>query len=282
MPAKFNLQELSELSYEIRESIITMLLAAGSGHSAGALGMADVYTALYFHLLNHDPTNPTWEDRDYCIVSNGHTCPVLYATLAKAGYFPEDELQTLRQLGSRLQGHPHRGSLPGIENTSGPLGQGLSQAAGLALGVKMDDKNNRVYCIMSDGEQQEGQNWEAYQFAGAHRLHNLTVLIDRNNIQIDGETEDIMPLQPFKTKIEAFRWNVMDVDGHNIEQIIDACKQAAATQEAPTAIICNTIPGKGVDFMENEYEWHGKPPTKDEAATAIEHLRSLGGNIWWE
>lgn len=277
-----SLKDLTEAAYRIRESIITMLLEAGSGHSAGALGMADVFTALYGAILNHDPSNPDWSDRDRVVLSNGHICPVLYATLAEFGYFPREELRTLRKLDSRLQGHPHFGSLPGVENTSGPLGQGLSQAAGLALALQLDDKRRRVFCILSDGEQQEGQTWEAYLFAGNRRLDNLTVLIDRNNIQIDGETEDIMPLQPFKHKLEAFRWNVLDIDGHNIEAVIDACNQADATQEQPTAIICNTIPGKGVDFMENEYKWHGKPPNQEEAKDAIEHLRSLGGKIWWE
>jgi transketolase len=281
-PAAQSLADLAQTAISIRKSIVEMLMKAGSGHSAGPLGMADVFTALYFNVLKHDPRQPDWEERDRVILSNGHICPVLYATLAEAGYFSKEELATLRQINSRLQGHPHFGSLPGVENTSGPLGQGLSQAAGLATAFKMDGKRNRVFCLLSDGEHQEGQTWEAYLFAGAKRLNNLTALIDRNNIQIDGYTEDIMPLQPFKTKLEAFRWNVLDIDGHNIEAIIDALNQAKSTQEQPTAIICNTIPGKGVEFMENDYEWHGKPPSGVEGAKALRELRSLKGRIWWE
>lgn len=277
-----NFTELAKKAYKIRKQIIAMLLEAGSGHSAGPLGMAEVFAALYFAVLKHDPQNPSWPDRDRLILSNGHICPVWYAALAETGYFPKSELKTLRRIDSRLQGHPHLGSLPGVENTSGPLGQGLSQAIGVALAMKMDGKRSRVYCVMSDGEHQEGQTWEAYLFAGTKRLNNLTVLIDRNNIQIEGQTEDVLPLQPFRTKLSAFRWNVLNIDGHNVESIVDACRQAESTQEQPTAIVCNTIPGKGVEFMENEYEWHGKPPNQEEAQDAITYLRSLGGKIWWE
>lgn len=279
---QLSLQELEAKALEIRESIVEMLLAAGSGHSAGPLGMADVFTALYFHVLKHNPQHPEWKDRDRVLLSNGHICPVWYAALAHAGYFPVSELKTLRKINTRLQGHPHYKSLPGIENTSGPLAQGLSQAVGMALGLRMDRNPAKVFCLMSDGEQQEGQNWEAYMYAGAHRVSNLTVLIDRNNIQIDGYTEDILPLQPFASKLEAFRWQVLRIDGHNIEAVIDACDQAAATQEQPTAIICNTIPGKGVDFMENDFTWHGKPPNQQDAKEALNKLRSLAGRIWWE
>ena len=278
---QLSLQELNDTATRIRKSIIGMLLEAGSGHSAGSLGMADVFTALYFDIIKHDSKNPNWEERDRILLSNGHICPVWYATLAESGYFPKEELSTLRKLGSRLQGHPHLASAPGIENTSGPLAQGLSQALGLSLALRMDDKRNRVFCLMSDGELQEGQNWEAFLFAGAHRVHNLTALIDRNNIQIDGNTEDILPLQPLAAKLEAFRWQVLRIDGHNIEAIIDACNQAKATQEQPTAIICNTIPGKGVEFMENDFQWHGKPPGIGETAEALRQLRSLSGKIWW-
>ncbi|MFZ1721893.1 MAG: transketolase [Microgenomates group bacterium] len=281
-PRLLTLGELQQISLLARKHVIEMLVEAGSGHSAGSLGMADVFTAMYFQVLKHSPRNPDWDERDRLILSNGHICPIWYVALSLSGYFDVEELKTLRKLNSRLQGHPHLGSLPGIENTAGPLGQGLSQAAGLALGFKMDAKPNRVYCLMSDGEQQEGQNWEAYMFAGARRLNNLTVLIDRNNIQIDGFTEDIMPLQPFKHKLEAFRWNVLDIDGHNIEHVIDACNQAKSTQEQPTAIICNTIPGKGVDFMENMVEWHGQSPDKKQAREALDDLRTLQGRIWWE
>jgi len=274
-----DLPELEKTALSIRQSIIKMLLEAGSGHTAGPLGMADVFTALYFSVMRHQPRDSDWEDRDRLILSNGHICPVLYATLAESGYFPKKELLTLRKLGSRLQGHPHRGSVPGVENSSGPLGQGLSQAAGLAYALQMDGKRSRVFCVMGDGEQQEGQNWEAYWFAGAKRLHNLTVLIDRNNIQIDGYTEDVMPLQPFEHKLEAFRWNVLDIDGHNLQTIINALHQAQATQEQPTAIICNTIPGKGVDFMEDLPDWHGKPPNVTQAKDALQDLRTLSGRL---
>ncbi len=274
--------ELNQVALRIRRLIIRMLLKAGSGHSAGPLGMADVFTALYFAVLKHRPNQPNWEGRDRVILSNGHICPVLYATLAEAGYFPTKEVMTLRQFKSRLQGHPQIGSAPGVENTSGPLGQGLSQAAGLALGLRMDGKPNRVYCFLSDAEQQEGQTWEAYMFAAKNRLTNLTVLIDRNNIQIGGHTEDIMPLHSLEEKITSFGWRVLSVDGHNIEAVVDALHQAHSIHDQPTALVCNTIPGKGVSFMENKFEWHGKPPKSAEAATALRQLRSLSGQIDWE
>lgn len=279
---RLSLPELDLKAIEIRKSIISMLLEAGSGHSAGALGMADVFTALYFNVLRHNPADPEWTDRDRLLLSNGHICAVWYAALAHAGYFPIAELKTFRRTESRLQGHPHFNSAPGVENTAGPLGQGLSQAIGLALALKSEQNRSRVYCVMSDGEHQEGQTWEAYLYAGAHRLTNLTVLIDRNNIQIEGYTEDILPLQPFASKIEAMRWHVIRVDGHNIEAIIDACNQAKATSEQPTAIICNTIPGKGVEFMEGDYKWHGKTPDAAQSKEALSDLRSLAGRIWWE
>lgn len=283
---------INELKYkanDIREDIIEMLLAAGSGHSAGPLDMADVFTALYFKVLNHDPKNPGWDGRDYLILSAGHICPVWYATLAEAGYFPKSELKTLRKLGTRLQGHPHLGSLPGVENTGGPLAQGASQAVGLALGLRMDHKRNHVYCVMGDGEQDEGQIWEAVMFAGKEKLHNLTAIIDRNNIQIDGYTEDVMPLENLRAKYEAFNWHVLEVDGHNIQEFSDACQEAKAIYEKPTVIICHTIAGKGVDYMEEHFEWHGIPPnTKDVAGAppkaqqgkvALDELRTLGGRI---
>lgn len=273
------IHKLEERANLIRQDIIQMLLEAGSGHSAGPLGMADVFTALYFHILNHDPKNPNWEDRDRLILSNGHICPVRYAAMAHAGYFPISELQTLRKLGSRLQGHPHRTSLPGLETTSGPLGSGLSQSCGLALAAKIDQKKWRVICLMSDGEQEEGNTWEAAMLAGKYKLNNLTALIDRNNIQIDGFTENIMPLEPLREKYEAFGWHVLEIDGHNIEEIIDAFSQAKAIFEKPTVIIAHTIPGKGVDFMENKFEWHGKPPNKEEARLALAQLRTLQGKI---
>lgn len=272
-------RKLEEKANLIRQDIIKMLLAAGSGHSGGPLGMADIFSALYFNILNHDPAKPDWKDRDRLILSNGHICPVRYATMAHAGYFPITELKTLRKLGSRLQGHPHRGALPGIETTSGPLGSGLSQAIGLALAGRIDGAKWRVICLMSDGEQEEGNTWEAAMLAGKYKLNNLTALMDRNNIQIDGFTEDIMPLEPLREKYEAFNWHVIEIDGHNMEEIIDAFSQAKAIFEKPTLIIAHTIPGKGVDFMENKFEWHGKPPNKEEAEEALKQLKVIEEKI---
>lgn len=273
---------LEKRANEIRESVVKMLYEAGSGHSAGPLGMADVFSAFYFHILNHKPGNPDWPDRDRLVLSNGHICPVRYAAMAYAGYFPLDELNTLRKLGSRLQGHPHRQSLPGTETTSGPLGTGLSQAIGMALAAKLDKKKYRVYCFVSDGEQNEGNHWEAVMFAGKIKINNLTMLMDRNNIQIDGFTEDVMPLEPLREKYEAFNWRVMEINGHSIEEIVDAVNESKTIYEKPTLIIAHTIPGKGVSFMENDYAWHGKPPTKDQALAALKELRSLGGKIEME
>ncbi|MEK7462915.1 MAG: transketolase [Patescibacteria group bacterium] len=270
---------LEEMANTLREDVIEMLLEAGSGHSAGPLGMADIFSALYFHVLNHDPKNPDWADRDRFILSNGHICPIRYAAMARAGYFPIEELLTLRKINSRLQGHPHRKVLPGVETTSGPLGSGLSQSIGVALTGKLDNKNYRVFCAMSDGELQEGNTWEAFMFAGKNKLNNLVAIIDRNNIQIDGNTEDVMSLEPLKEKFESFKWHVIEIDGHNIEQFIDATNEAKAIHEKPTVIIAHTIPGKGVSFMENNYTWHGKPPTKEEAVKALIELRTLGGKI---
>lgn len=265
---------------EIRQDLLQMLFEAGSGHSAGPLGMADVFTALYFHVLNHKAQDPFWEDRDRLVLSNGHICPILYAAMAHAGYFPKEELKTLRKFGTRLQGHPHRPALPGLETTSGPLGSGLGQAAGMAYAARMDKKKWRVYCLMSDGEQDAGNTWEAAMFAGKNNLANLTAIIDRNNIQIDGYTEDIMPLEPLKEKYEAFGWNVLEVDGHNIRAVVDACREAEAIFEDPVLIIAHTIPGKGVEFMERDYLWHGKPPgSREELEKALADLRTLGGRI---
>ena len=285
------IEQLELKANEIRQDIIKMLVTAKSGHSAGPLGMADVFTALYLGgIMNYDPKNPQKPDRDRFVLSCGHICPVWYATLAHAGFFEVKELATLRKLGTRLQGHPHNEELPGAENSSGPLGQGLSQAAGMAYaGLMMKKEPWRVYCVMSDGEQEEGQIWEAAMFAAKYKLRNLVGLIDRNNIQIDGYTEDIMPLEPFIDKWKAFGWHVLEVDGHNIREIIDACSEAKAIAEKPTVIICHTIPGKGVDFMEYRYEWHGNPPgtiepsgapPKDQQAkVALDELRTLGGKI---
>ena len=279
MKKHYTHKELERLAYTIRQDIIKMLLAAGSGHSAGPLGMADVFTALYFDILNHDPKKPNWDNRDRLVLSCGHICPVLYATLARAGYFPVNELKTLRKLGTRLEGHPHNLALPGIENSAGPLGQGVSQAVGMAYAAKMDKKKHQVFAITSDGEQDEGQLWEAVMFAGKYKMDNLTFIMDRNNIQIDGYTEDVMPIEPLREKYEAFNWHVIDVDGHNIEAMIDACNEAKAIYEKPVMIIAHTIPGKGVDFMEFEYSWHGKVPKSDEAKEALHQLRTLQGKI---
>ncbi|MDP2210530.1 MAG: transketolase [Candidatus Aquicultor sp.] len=271
--------ELEAMANTIRQDIIRMLVSAGSGHAGGPLGMAEVFTALYFRVMRHNPDNPDWEERDRLVLSNGHICAVRYAAMARSGYFPVDELLTYRKIDSRLQGHPHNLSLPGLENTGGPLGQGLSQAIGRCLAARMDDKDYRVYCAMSDGEHDEGQTWEALMFAGNHKLRNLTTLLDRNNIQIDGHTEDIFPLEPLRAKYEAVKWHVIEIDGHNIRQIIEACGEAKAVYEKPTAIICHTIPGKGVDYMENEPEWHGKAPSAEMGERALEQLHAEGERI---
>lgn len=271
--------ELEKLATEARELIISTLLEAGSGHSAGPLGMADIFTAFYFHILNHDPKKPKMPDRDRLILSNGHICPIRYVSMAQAGYFEISELKTLRKINSRLQGHPHRTSLPGVETTSGPLGEGLSQAIGIALAGKLDKKNYHVYCIASDGEHQEGNTWEAAMCAPKYNLDNLTLIIDRNNIQIDGNTEDVMPLEPLRLKYETFGWNVLEIDGNNIRGFVDSINTAKSVRERPTCIIAHTIPGRGVGFMENDFTWHGKPPNDKEAKLALSELRTLKGKI---
>lgn len=273
------IDDLEKKANEIRKDIIKMLEVAGSGHSAGPLGMADIFTVLYFNLMNHEPEDPEWENRDRLFLSAGHIVPVRYATMAHAGYFPKTKLKTLRKLGSILQGHPERLRLPSLESTSGPLGSGLAQSAGYAYAARMDRKRFRVYCVCSDGEHQEGNHWEGVLFAGKYRLSNLTVFVDRNNIQINGYTEDVMPLEPLEAKYEAFNWHVLHINGHNMQEIIDAVGHARAVYEKPTVIICHTIPGKGVSFMENQYQWHGKPPTHEQAKQALHELRTLGGKI---
>lgn len=270
---------LQEKARAVRETIIEMLTEAGSGHTAGPLGMADIFTALYFHILNHKPENPDWEDRDRLILSNGHIVPVRYAAMAHAGYFPVEECMTLRKFGTRLQGHPERTRLPGMETTSGPLGSGLSQAAGMAYAARMDKKKHRIYCAMSDGEQQAGNIWEAAMFIGNNRLSNITAIMDRNNIQINGMTEEVMPLEPIREKYEAFNWHVIDIDGHNMEEIVDACNEAHAIYEKPTLLLAHTIPGKGVPEIEFDYTWHGKPPNKEEAQKFLKDIRSLNGKV---
>ncbi|OGG47911.1 transketolase [Candidatus Kaiserbacteria bacterium RIFCSPHIGHO2_02_FULL_50_9] len=272
-------KELEVKANLIRQTLIQMLVAAGSGHTAGPLGMADIFTALYFHVLKHDPKKPDWPERDRLILSNGHISPVRYAAMAHAGYFSLEEAMTLRKFGSPLQGHPERERLPGIETTSGPLGSGLGQSAGYAYGARMDGKKFRVYCLMSDGEQDAGNTWESAMFASNNKLSNLTAVIDRNNIQIDGMTEQVMPLEPLRSKYEAFNWHVLEVDGHNIEQFVDAVEEAKAIYEKPTLILAHTIPGKGIKEIEFDYNWHGKPPKPDEAKRFLAELRTLRGKI---
>lgn len=268
-------KELESIAKDIRISIVTALAEAGTGHTAGPLGMADVFTTLYFHSLKHDPKNPAWEDRDRLVLSNGHICPVLYATMAHAGYFPVELMMTLRKFGSPLQGHPHREFLPALETSSGPLGSGLSQAVGMAIGDRMDHgraTSKFFYCLMGDGETNEGQIWEAAMLASKYKLGNLICIIDRNNIQIDGYTEDVLPLEPYVQKWEAFGFHVITVNGHDIEEIADAVEQGKAVFERPTMIIARTIATKGVPAWERQFIWHGKPPTKEELPIALEAL----------
>ena len=275
--------ELQKKANEVRQSTIESLTEAGSGHTAGSLGMADIFTYLYFHGMEHDPKNPEWESRDLFILSNGHICPGLYATMAHAGYFPVEELMTLRKLGSRLQGHPHREALPGIETSSGPLGSGISQGIGMALATRLNDGGKTsgrfIYCCVGDGELNEGQNWEAIMMAAKYKLHNLIVIVDRNNIQIDGYTEDVMPLNDLKEKFESFNFHVQEIDGHNFEMIDDAIGHAKTVFGKPSIIIANTIPGKGVHDFERLPEWHGKAPNPEESKDALKELRTLGGKV---
>lgn len=284
------IKELEVKANEIRESTIESLIEAKSGHTAGPLGMADVFTLLYFHTLKHDPKNPNMEDRDRLVLSNGHICPGLYATMAHAGYFPLEELKTLRKFGTRLQGHPHREYLPGIETSSGPLGSGLSQAIGMALAERMNDihSGKYFYCLMGDGELDCGQAWEAAMLAGREKLHNLIGIVDRNGIQIDGFTKNIMPLEPLKEKFEAFGWHVIDVDGHDFRALHSAIVQAQSVYSKPSLLIAHTIPGKGVPEFERDYRWHGNPPGKGpedivpkdkQAEVALKELHTLGGKL---
>lgn len=281
---KLTVPQIEEKAERIREDIIRMLEHAGSGHSAGPLGLADIFAALYFSILNIRPHEPEWPERDILFLSNGHTVPVQYAAMAEAGFFDKEELMTLREVGSRLQGHPERERLPGIESTSGPLGSGLSQAAGYAYVLQyIDDIKHRfVYVVMGDGELDEGNIWEAAMFAGKNKLSRLVAFIDRNNIQIDGATEDVMPLEDLRGKWESFGWHVIEIDGHNIESIIDAASQGRAITNRPTVVIAHTIPGKGVDFMEYDYRWHGVAPNSEQAKEALEKLRTLDGKITHE
>ena len=280
MKKKHTIIELEDKAIDIRKDIIKMLEHAGSGHSAGPLGLADILTALYFDVLKHDPKKPDWDKRDLFLLSNGHCVPVQYATMAHAGYFDKQELMTLRRFGSRLQGHPERTKLPGLENTSGPLGCGLSQACGMALAMRMNKEMHRwIYVVMGDGEINEGNVWEGAMLANKYNLNNITAILDRNNIQIDGPTEDVMPLEDLKAKWEAFGWFVLDIDGNNMEAVIDALHMSRAVVEKPVMIIAHTVPGKGVDFMEYDFHWHGAPPNKEQAKEALKDLRSLRGKL---
>ncbi|HEY9480771.1 MAG TPA: transketolase [Candidatus Paceibacterota bacterium] len=285
------IKEIEIKANDIRQSLIEMLIEAKSGHTAGPLGMADVFATLYFHTLKHDPKKPSWPGRDRLVLSNGHIAPVLYSTMAHAGYFPIEELKTLRKFGSRLQGHPHREYLPMLETSSGPLGCGLSQAVGMAIADRIDNgkgSQRRIYCLMSDGEHDEGNTWEAIMLAGKERLRNLVAVIDRNNIQIDGDTEDVMPLEPFVNKYISFGWHVIEVDGHNIREVADAFEAARGIENKPVCIMAHTIPGKGVPEFEYDYRWHGNPPgagpedkipKAKQGEVALKELRTLGRKI---
>lgn len=266
--------EIQQKAKTMRQSIVRMLEHAGSGHSAGALGLADVVATLYFGVMNVDPKHPDDPSRDMFLLSNGHTVPVQYAAMAEAGYFPTEELMTLRQFGSRLQGHPERTMLPGLETTSGPLGCGVAQGAGMAYAFQYLDKQRHrwVYVVTGDGELDEGNIWESAMFAGKYKLSQLIVFVDRNNIQIDGPTEDVMPLEDLRAKWESFGWHVQEIDGHNVEAIIDAVNMAKAVENRPCCIITHTIPGKGVEFMEYDHTWHGIAPNADQAKSAIQEL----------
>ncbi len=281
MSGQLTIRQIEQKATTIRRDIITMLEEAGSGHSAGPLGLADLIATLYFGVMNYKSKKPEWNDRDFFFLSNGHCVPVQYAAMAEAGFFDKKELLTLRKLGSRLQGHPERTKLPGLENTSGPLGSGLSQAAGVAYSLQyLDDQKHRfVYCVTGDGELDEGNIWEAAMFAGKYKLSQLIVFVDRNNIQIDGNTEDVMPLEDLRGKWQSFGWHVQEIDGHNIESIQDAIGMAKAITNRPSVVITHTIPGKGVDFMEYDYRWHGMPPNHEQAKEALHELRTLRGKI---
>lgn len=265
--------KLRSIAKEIRRSVIISLATAGSGHLGGSLGLADIFTALYFSILRHDPVNPSWKDRDRLILSIGHVAPVLYAALAHAGYFPVDELLTLRTLGSRLQGHPGRDhGLPGLELSAGSLGQGLSVAVGMALAAGSDGLSHRVYCICGDGELQEGSVWEAAMAAAHHKLGNITLIVDRNGLQIDGKTEDVMGLEPLNGKFRSFGWHVENCDGNNIEEVVAALQKTLENKGKPSVVIAKTLMGKGIPEIENDYRWHGKAPGREEETRFLRTL----------
>ena len=284
MAGQLTIKELEHAAYGLRQDVIRMLEKAGSEHSAGPLGLAEIFAVLYLDVLKHDPKHPDWNERDFFFLSNGHCVPIQYAAMARAGFFPVEELLTLRKFGSRLQGHPERTKLPGLENTSGPLGSGLSQAAGVAYTLQYIDKQPHrfVYAVTGDGELNEGNIWEAAMFAGKYKLSQLVVFVDRNNIQIDGTTDNVMPLEDLHGKWGSFGWHVQEIDGHNVESVRDAASMARAVTTKPSVIIAHTIPGKGVDFMEYDYHWHGAPPNSEQAKDALHKLRTLDGKITGE
>ncbi|MCA9380587.1 transketolase [Candidatus Dojkabacteria bacterium] len=269
---KEELDKLRKLSYELKIDVIKMLDKADSGHIGGAFSIADIVTCLYFSVANLDPQNPDWEERDYILLSNGHVCPILYSALARKGYFPKEELNNLRKIDSLLQGHPKLG-IPGVENTSGLLGQGLSQGVGIALGLTMDSKNNKVYVITSDGEHQEGQTWEAIMSANKWSLNNLVVIVDRNHVQIDGNTEDIMPLGNLKEKYESFGWIALDINGHDYNEILQTFEFVKKVDQ-PVAIIAHTISGEDISFMERLYKYHDWKDDPAEVEMALKELQA--------
>jgi transketolase len=271
-----DISELKEIARKIRVDVIKMTNAAGSGHPGGSMSAAEIFSVLYFNIMSHRPENPEWEDRDVFILSKGHCCPGLYSAMARSGYFPIEELMTLRKLGSRLQGHPHSTVLPGLEASTGSLGQGLSIAVGCALAMKLNKKNSRVYCLMGDGEQEEGQIWEAAMSAAHYKLDNLCGIVDRNRLQIDGLCKEVMDYEPLEKKWESFGWHVITVDGHDIASLISVFEKAKEIKNKPTVIIADTIKGKGVSFMENVAIWHGQAPNDIEMKKALNDLGEKG------
>jgi len=272
---ELGIEELQNMANVLRLDVIEMTNAAGSGHPGGSLSAAELLATLYFRVMRHSPADPEMPERDRFVLSKGHAAPILYAALAESGYFPKDELLTLRQINSRLQGHPVRHKVPGVEVTTGSLGQGLSMACGIALAGRLNKLNYRTFCLLGDGELQEGQNWEAAMFAHQYGLCSLTAFVDRNRLQISGNTEDVMAIDPLPEKWRAFGWNVIIIDGHSVRQIIEACDKAAQSQKNPTVVIMNTVKGKGVSFMENNVDFHGRSCKPDEYTAAVKELKAV-------
>jgi transketolase len=272
---QFTSEELREMARQIRRDVVKMLMISKSGHSGGPLGLAEVFTGLYFHLMNIDPDNPRWEKRDYFFLSAGHLCPVWYAALARRGYIPLGELTTLRQINGRLQGHPapvHTHGVPGIELASGALGQGLSVAVGCSIGLRLNGRPNQVYVLLGDGELDEGQIWEAVMTAGHHKTDNLIAIVDRNNCQIDNRTENVMTLEPLVDKWKAFNWHVLECNGNDVDDFITTVKKAQQMKRKPKVVIAHTFMGRGVSFMEDDYKWHGVPPNEEQGKQALREL----------